>query len=139
MKLGARPEEYLQSFYGAMDDAINGGDESDRVLTAWDLTAPAGPYAFDVPADLAHGVRDVDGRPVITPHRRRQRPHRPPTTSSPCAVRNLAPPATGGWPVRDTLGGLLAVGAPRCRPPPSPQLRPPPHRRLNTPPGATHT
>ncbi|WP_329432789.1 hypothetical protein OG564_08485 [Streptomyces sp. NBC_01280] len=67
MKLGARPEEYLQSFYGAMDDAIKGGGESDRVLTAWDLTAPAGPYAFDLPADLAHGVRNVDGRPVITP------------------------------------------------------------------------
>ncbi|WP_244409928.1 GNAT family N-acetyltransferase [Streptomyces albofaciens] len=40
VKLGARPEEYLTSFYGAMDDAINGGDESDRVLAAWDLTAP---------------------------------------------------------------------------------------------------
>lgn len=49
MKLGARPEEYLQSFYGAMDDAIKGGGESDRVLTAWDLTAPAGPTPSTCP------------------------------------------------------------------------------------------
>ena len=39
-KLGARPEEYLPSFYGAMDDAINAGDESDRVLAVWRLTQP---------------------------------------------------------------------------------------------------
>ena len=28
------------TFYGAMDDAINAGDESDRVLAVWPLTAP---------------------------------------------------------------------------------------------------
>jgi predicted GNAT superfamily acetyltransferase len=36
-KLGARPVEYLRNFYGAMDDAINGGTETDRVLVHWDL------------------------------------------------------------------------------------------------------
>ena len=37
VKLGARPVEYLQNFYGTMDDVINGGTETDRVLVHWDL------------------------------------------------------------------------------------------------------
>ena len=37
VKLGARPVEYLRNFYGVMDDAINSGTESDRVLVHWDL------------------------------------------------------------------------------------------------------
>jgi predicted GNAT superfamily acetyltransferase len=37
VKLGARPVEYLRNFYGVMDDAINGGTETDRVLVHWDL------------------------------------------------------------------------------------------------------
>jgi predicted GNAT superfamily acetyltransferase len=37
VKLGARPVEYLRNFYGTMDDAINGGTETDRLLVHWDL------------------------------------------------------------------------------------------------------
>lgn len=37
VKLGARPEAYLRDFYGVMADAINVGDSSDRLLTAWRL------------------------------------------------------------------------------------------------------
>ncbi|MET0144123.1 MAG: GNAT family N-acetyltransferase [Ilumatobacteraceae bacterium] len=33
--LGAEVHEYLVDFYGPMDDAINSGDESDRLLVAW--------------------------------------------------------------------------------------------------------
>ncbi len=33
--LGAEVHEYLPSFYGTMTDAINAGDESDRLLMAW--------------------------------------------------------------------------------------------------------
>ncbi|MEP9361323.1 GNAT family N-acetyltransferase [Nocardioides sp. CN2-186] len=40
VKLGARPVEYLPDFYGAMRDAINGGDESDRLLVSWQLRDP---------------------------------------------------------------------------------------------------
>jgi predicted GNAT superfamily acetyltransferase len=29
--------EYLRNFYGVMDDAINGGTETDRMLVHWDL------------------------------------------------------------------------------------------------------
>lgn len=38
-KLGADAIEYLPSFYGDMSDAINGNDESDRLLASWDLRA----------------------------------------------------------------------------------------------------
>ncbi len=39
-KLGAPPEEYLANFYGGMHDAINGDDDSDRLLVHWRLDAP---------------------------------------------------------------------------------------------------
>jgi predicted GNAT superfamily acetyltransferase len=41
VKLAARPAEYLTNFYGGMHDAINGGDDSDRVLVHWLLDDPA--------------------------------------------------------------------------------------------------
>ena len=37
--LGADVEAYLPSFYGTMTDAINVGDESDRLLIVWDVQA----------------------------------------------------------------------------------------------------
>ena len=40
--LGAEVHEYLPSFYGAMTDSINVGDESDRLLMAWRVAEPAG-------------------------------------------------------------------------------------------------
>jgi predicted GNAT superfamily acetyltransferase len=36
--LGAEAHAYLPSFYGTMTDAINAGDESDRLQVAWDLS-----------------------------------------------------------------------------------------------------
>lgn len=38
--LGAEVRAYLPSFYGTMTDAINVGDESDRLLVAWGATGP---------------------------------------------------------------------------------------------------
>jgi len=37
--LGADVGAYLPSFYGTMNDAINAGDESDRLLVVWDVQA----------------------------------------------------------------------------------------------------
>jgi predicted GNAT superfamily acetyltransferase len=48
VKLGARPVEYLRNFYGVMDDAINGGTETDRMLVHWDLRS-------DLAADASAG------------------------------------------------------------------------------------
>ncbi|WP_285680393.1 GNAT family N-acetyltransferase [Actinoplanes sp. NBRC 103695] len=39
-KLGGVPVQYLPNFYGSMHDGINGGDDTDRLLLRWELTAP---------------------------------------------------------------------------------------------------
>jgi predicted GNAT superfamily acetyltransferase len=39
VKLGGVAREYLVDFYGVMDDALNAGDESDRLLLQWDLAS----------------------------------------------------------------------------------------------------
>lgn len=41
VKLGARAAGYLADFYGAMDDGINTGQGSDRLLAQWDLSSPS--------------------------------------------------------------------------------------------------
>jgi predicted GNAT superfamily acetyltransferase len=40
-KLAAEPAEYLTNFYGGMNDSINAGEESDRLLVNWPLRAPS--------------------------------------------------------------------------------------------------
>lgn len=40
VKLAGRPTEYLPNFYGGMQDRINTGDDTDRLLLRWDLQAP---------------------------------------------------------------------------------------------------
>ncbi|MCX2183877.1 GNAT family N-acetyltransferase [Streptomyces sp. SKN60] len=111
VKLGARPVEYLQSFYGEMGDAINGGDESDRVLAAWDLTAPVAPYPPDPPAGASYGVRNDDGRPVIGPADTGTVLVDLPDDIE--SLRRTDPGAARDWrlAVRHVLGGLLAEGA----------------------------
>lgn len=65
-KLGATVEQYLHSFYGAMPDGINAGDESDRGLVRWDLRAPGGRAVLEpVGATVLLDV-DADGAPVPT-------------------------------------------------------------------------
>ncbi|SDP41291.1 Predicted acetyltransferase, GNAT superfamily [Klenkia soli] len=39
-KLGAAAVAYLPDHYGGMQDALNAGDETDRLLVRWDLAAP---------------------------------------------------------------------------------------------------
>lgn len=79
VKLGARPAEYLRNFYGAMDDAINTGTETDRMLVRWDLRSAAAseacagrprPASFEV--ERARGgvvalSASADGHPVPGP------------------------------------------------------------------------
>jgi predicted GNAT superfamily acetyltransferase len=38
--LGARVTEYLVDHYGPMDDSVNRGDETDRLMVSWALAAP---------------------------------------------------------------------------------------------------
>lgn len=75
VKLGARPQEYLANFYGAMTDGVNGDDETDRLLVSWPLRdagvadrasgmspaaveARAGDERVAVPSDIARIRRD---------------------------------------------------------------------------------
>ncbi|HYN33809.1 MAG TPA: hypothetical protein VES40_14390 [Ilumatobacteraceae bacterium] len=58
--LGATIDEYLPSFYGTMDDAINAGDESDRLLVAWDLNCA-------LPTTPSDGSGIIDPEFVATP------------------------------------------------------------------------
>ena len=60
--LGAEVHEYLVDFYGPIDDAINAGDESDRLLVAWPTSTtgahrpaadtPPGTVAVPTPEDI---------------------------------------------------------------------------------------
>ncbi|OKI01015.1 hypothetical protein A6A06_19300 [Streptomyces sp. CB02923] len=111
VKLGARPEEYLTSFYGPMDDVINGGDESDRVVAAWDLTAPAPPETRELPPDAAHGLRNAGGHPeTVTTDAATVLVDLPDDIET---LRRTDPGAAQAWRLaaRQTLGGLLAEGA----------------------------
>ncbi|WP_344972744.1 GNAT family N-acetyltransferase [Streptosporangium fragile] len=117
-KLGARPEEYLPSFYGTMDDAINAGDESDRVLAVWRLSEPhvlaavrGEPYRVEIPPDAVAGLSDDDGRPV--PGRTCARTVLVAVPPDIEALRRADPGAARSWrhAVRDVLGGLLQEGA----------------------------
>ncbi|WP_329519117.1 GNAT family N-acetyltransferase [Spirillospora sp. NBC_01491] len=118
VKLGARPGEYLPSFYGTIEDSINAGDETDRVLAVWPLPDPRVVAAtrgehvpVPVPDDAATALGEKDGWPV-----------RGGTDASTLLVavpedieglRRSAPEAARAWrtAVRDVLGGLLDDGA----------------------------
>ena len=45
VKLGVRVLGYHQNFYGELDDGINAGEQSDRVLVRWDVTGVDAPRA----------------------------------------------------------------------------------------------
>jgi predicted GNAT superfamily acetyltransferase len=47
LKLGVVAEHYLVDFYGRMDDAINAGEPSDRLLARWDVASPRVASALD--------------------------------------------------------------------------------------------
>lgn len=86
--LGARVTEYLVDHYGAMDDGLNRGDESDRLMASWALAAPASaPREEDVVTTVAV-PRDIE------------------------ALRRVDPGEALDWRyrVRDAFGGLLADG-----------------------------
>lgn len=72
--LGAVGDRYLVDLYGAMDDEINKGDPSDRLLVRWDLRGRSALAALDRPLPLARrdelrragaveAVVEVDGAP----------------------------------------------------------------------------
>jgi predicted GNAT superfamily acetyltransferase len=128
VKLGARPTEYLRNFYGVMDDAINGGTETDRMLVHWDLRsdvaseASAGrprPASFD--AERARGAvvalsAGPDGLPVPGPPLAGGPGSRRLLVGVPAdieAMRLSDPAGAGAWrtALRDVISPLVAGGA----------------------------
>jgi predicted GNAT superfamily acetyltransferase len=57
--LGAEVHEYMPSFYGAMSDSINQGDESDRLLVAWSVATDPDAPPRDGAAALADPSRHL--------------------------------------------------------------------------------
>lgn len=73
-KLGAYAAEYVEDFYGLMEDEINVNDESDRLVAVWPLTSsrvvdcsegyPEIIELPDLPADAVRGT-GPDGHPML--------------------------------------------------------------------------
>ncbi len=84
--LGAFPVAYLVDYYGPMDDGINRGDETDRLLVDWRLTEarpePGGETRTVAVPDDVEALRETDRAAALAWRRR----------------------------VRDELGGALAEG-----------------------------
>jgi predicted GNAT superfamily acetyltransferase len=125
VKLGAVARDYLVDFYGDMDDGINIGQGSDRLLVGWDLTSDA---VVDACAGRAVGADDIarsaapfalredeSGEPEMldepgTPDASLVRVGIPANVEN---LRQVDPAAGRRWrlAVRDVLGGLVAAEA----------------------------
>ncbi|MFE3452159.1 GNAT family N-acetyltransferase [Nonomuraea sp. NPDC059194] len=106
-KLGARPVEYVENFYGAMADAINEGDESDRLVVEWPVKEQEAPH---VPYEGVVALEEEDGLPV-----RGQVKGPVALVGTPAdieALRRRDPSAAMAWrlAMREVLGGLMADG-----------------------------
>ncbi len=122
-KLAADPAEYLSNFYGQMHDAINGSDDSDRLLVTWRLASPevaaacsGGHRIVDAAAERAAGaVPALD----VAPSRGPSAGHTDAATvlvAVPAdieAIRSEDEARAAAWrvAVREALGGLIAAGA----------------------------
>lgn len=114
--LGARGERYLVELYGVMDDEINRGDASDRLLIRWDLddertltaldrplpTPDVGPAVVALADEAGHPRRsdtDASARLIATP-------------ADAVALRRDDPRTARAWrhAVRDTMQQAFADG-----------------------------
>ncbi len=92
--LGVETHGYLESFYGVMTDAINAGDESDRLLVAWHVPSATG-------GDVRDGT-GVVGAELI------------PTPDDIVTLRRTDPAAVARWraATRAALSAAIAAGRP---------------------------
>jgi predicted GNAT superfamily acetyltransferase len=122
-KLGADAGRYYRNFYGEMNDAINSGEESDRLYVEWRLTSPKAEAAsrgdarepdFTTLESLGSTVvldEDERGRPVTYPSNGRSvLLSRVPRDI--VALRTEAPDAARAWrkAQREALGDAMEEG-----------------------------
>jgi predicted GNAT superfamily acetyltransferase len=100
VKLGARPVEYLRNFYGEMNDAINSGVDSDRLLIRWDLRSELAVAASTRQPSPASAAQERERGAVVA-------------LSADAGGRPVVALATTGLPVADGSGArTLLVGVP---------------------------
>jgi predicted GNAT superfamily acetyltransferase len=107
--LGASCADYLVDFYGSLEDAVNSGQPSDRMLASWNLLNR--PHVIDAPNAQAILV-DVSGEPkrlAVTTASSRLRVQIPGDIA---AVREVDPARALRWRIalRQTIIGVRADG-----------------------------
>lgn len=120
-KLGAEVVDYQPDFYGAMGDAVNKGDHSDRCVAQWDLTSERSARAaagHALEPDL-QGLRTEGGVEVLSDDMGSPKIRKGAGPILLCwvpedvvALRRSDPTAAGAWrlALRDTLGRALDSG-----------------------------
>ena len=123
VKLGATAVAFHQDFYGSMQDEVNAGDLSDRILIEWDLDSPraldASVAALPSPSTSRPSTGDgpwcgcpsvPDGVPEVATGGAPSNSFRSPTTSSPCATPTPSLARRWRLALRETLGAALEEG-----------------------------
>jgi predicted GNAT superfamily acetyltransferase len=113
-KLGAGVGPYLPDFYGRMDDGVNDGGPTDRLLAVWDVWAESGTtsVAEGDSAGAVAALEEVGGAPVprtVPADAALVSVATPPDVES---LRRGDPPLAGRWrfAVRESLEPLMATG-----------------------------
>ena len=98
--LGAKVQAYLPSFYGTMTDAINAGDDSDRLLMEWDVRSDPSTEPLD-----GSDIDDLGQSAQID---------LVPTPADVVALRRTDPTAVAEWrqATRNSLTAALNTGRP---------------------------
>ncbi|MBB2986606.1 hypothetical protein [Terracoccus luteus] len=108
--LGAVAERYLVDVYGPMDDALNRGDPSDRLLVRWDLLTAERHEVSEPTARVL--LRDEGGHPASTALDPAGGPARVGVPADIEGLRRTDPALALKWrlAVRDALTTALAAG-----------------------------
>lgn len=117
-KLGAVGARYEENFYGAMNDGINSGDETDRLVIAWRLNDPrvmaaAEGRGVDLRADEPGPVLlDLDGEGAPQPRSAEGSRLRCRVPEDILQIRSDDPDLALRWrhALRDTMGAAISDG-----------------------------
>ncbi len=125
-KLGATATDYLPDFYGELDDGINTGDPTDRLVATWELASPgAVAAAAGRPAELSACFEEAtillgrDGEHPVPAEAGLPGDGRPLRVAVPVdaeALRAQDPAAAARWryAVREAMSAALAAGYQVC-------------------------